>query len=104
MKYTECMIAYDPDTDNIKVGPWPDETGWSDKYLFTVGACYLKMHKAARMRRDIQMMLEFHHAVVRDRVPVDAAHAAFCQIDEYREMMAPDVKIHRFQFAPSTHF
>ena len=29
------------------------------------------------------MLLEFHHAVARDGVPVQAAHAAFWNIDEY---------------------
>jgi hypothetical protein len=93
MKYQECMIAYNPDSSEIEVGPWPDRTGWSDKYRSTVGACFSWVQKSSRDRRDVYMLLEFHHAVVRDGVPVAAAHAAFCRIDEYRELMAADVKV-----------
>lgn len=40
MKFTEIMVAWEPEATRIKVGPWPDRSGWSDDYLFTTGACY----------------------------------------------------------------
>jgi hypothetical protein len=95
MKYEECMIAYDPNSNRIRVGPWPDRRGWSDDYIFTVGACFM-LNRQCQLTRDqllrrVQLLLEFHHAVVRDAVPFDEAHKAFLQIDEYRDMMAHDV-------------
>ena len=91
MKYRDCMIAYNHGGP-ITVGPHPDHpNGWSVDYDYTVGACYLKAKTATFEQNAIQMLLEFHHAVVRDRVPVDQAHRAFYAIDEYREMMAIDV-------------
>ena len=85
------MIAYDHDGGSIAVGPHPDVTGWSDRYQSTVGACFLKAKTASYEANLIQMLVEFHHAVVRDGVPVRAAHAAFWNVDEYREAMAADV-------------
>ena len=82
MKYRDSMIAYNPG-GLIVVGPHPDRTGWSDQYERTVGACFLKAKTASRERNQLQMLLEFHHAVARDGVPVQAAHAAFWNIDEY---------------------
>lgn len=40
MKATQMMIAWNPisrggNGHEIEVGPWPDETGWSRKYICT---------------------------------------------------------------------
>ena len=90
MKYRSCIIAYDHGGP-ITVGPWPDKTGWSDRYTYTVGAGFLKVAKQSDDENRIQVLLEFHHAVVRDGVPVKDAHRAFSAIEEYRNMMAEDV-------------
>ena len=45
MKFTEAMIAWNPGTEEILVGLWPDATGWSDAYSFTAGACDTALHK-----------------------------------------------------------
>ena len=37
------------------------------------------------------LFIEFHTIVVRDRIPVDAAHREFLKIDEYRRRIAPDI-------------
>jgi hypothetical protein len=91
MKYRNCMIAYNPFSSDIVVGPHPDRTGWSDDYERAVGGCWLRTKTQSWERNVIQMLLDFHHAVVRDGVPVEAAHRAFSAIDEYREVMADDV-------------
>jgi len=69
MKYRNCMIAYNHG-GRIVVGPHPDRSGWSDAYDSVVGSCFLKAKKASEKDNLIQLLLEFHHAVVRDRVPV----------------------------------
>ncbi len=90
MKYTECMIAWNRETDQIAVGPWPDRTGWSRGYRMTVGASFLSVGAMTPTERDAQLLCDFHTVVVRDRVPVEAAHVAFLAIDEYRRLIAPD--------------
>ena len=90
MKYVDCMIGYNSGGP-IEVGPHPDRSGWSKKYRYSVGACFLKAKDADLINNHLQMLLEFHHAVVRDQVPVADAHRAFWAIDEYRDMMAEDV-------------
>jgi hypothetical protein len=40
----------------------------------------------------MMLFIEFHSIVVRDQVPVEAAHWAFLAIDEYRERIAPDLE------------
>ena len=32
MKPVEAMYGWNPDSNEIDVGPWPDTTGWSDRY------------------------------------------------------------------------
>lgn len=91
MKVTEAMIAWNPYTDQIEVGPWQDSTGWSDRYRMTSGACEMALHKMKPEMQIAMLFIHFHAAVVRDRVPVDAAHRAFLVVDEYRRRISPDI-------------
>ena len=43
-------------------------------------------------KRDMMLFIEFHTIVVRDKVPVEAAHRAFLAIDEYRDRISPDIE------------
>jgi hypothetical protein len=33
MKLVEAMYGWNRNSDEIDVGPWPDTTGWSDRYM-----------------------------------------------------------------------
>ena len=46
----ETMIAWNPDSEDIRVGPWPDKTGWSDNYDSTDGAFETFWHEADEKR------------------------------------------------------
>ncbi|SDR63363.1 hypothetical protein SAMN05519103_08533 [Rhizobiales bacterium GAS113] len=76
----------------IKVGPWPDKTGWSKGFSQTVGACFMKVHRMPKWQQVAQLFLDFHTAVVRDGIDPQAAHEAFLAIDEYRRHISPDIK------------
>jgi len=100
MKATAMMIAWTPaDEDGrlantagqVRIGPWPDRTGWSDAYRMTEGACQRHWHETGEDTLVLLVMLAFINVVVRDGVPVDRAHRAFLGIDEYRARIAPDV-------------
>ena len=39
----------------------------------------------------MMLFIEFNTIVVRDQIPVKAAHDAFLAIDEYRERISPDI-------------
>jgi hypothetical protein len=43
MKLVEAMYGWNRNSDEIGVGPWPDTTGWSDRYSLTGGACYTSL-------------------------------------------------------------
>ena len=89
MKFTEAMIAWNDKSDKIKVGPWPDCTGWSDDYATTVGACFTNLHKMTEEQRYTQLFIYFNAAVVEDGVDVQAAHREFLKIDEYQVLRSP---------------
>nr|WP_321985212.1 hypothetical protein [uncultured Lichenicoccus sp.] len=91
MKQLECMYAYDCDSDRIEFGPWPDKPGgWSDRYEMTMGACETDIRKMSELGRHKRLFIDFNTIVVRDGVPVEAAHRAFLRIDEYRRLISPD--------------
>ena len=47
MKLVEAMYGWNQNSDEIDVGPWPDTTGWSDRYSLTGGACYTNIRQMA---------------------------------------------------------
>jgi hypothetical protein len=86
------VIAWTPGTSMIRVGPLiPSgaDTDWTEhpvRYWCTGGAAFTALRECTdRTLRDMMLFIEFHRIVVRDKVPVDAAHEAFLAIDEYRE-------------------
>jgi hypothetical protein len=91
MKFTEVMIAWNPGTDQITVGPWPDREGWTRGYMMKVGAKDLALRKMPPMMRLAQLFLHFNTAIVRDRIDPQVAHRAFLAIDEYRRHISADM-------------
>lgn len=91
MKAKECMFAWNPNSNDIEIGPWPDSTGWSDKYRMTGGATYSHLRSMSKTELIGYMFIEAMHLIIRDKVDPIAVHNAFCQIDEYREGLAEDV-------------
>lgn len=98
MKYRDCMIAWTPAGDDddplagaVRVGPHPDETGWSDRYLMTTGSTYLARKTMPIWKQVALMLSDFHQIVVGDGIDPQVAHTAFLEIDEYRAVIASDI-------------
>lgn len=89
MKFTEAMIAWNHDSDQIKVGPWPERNDWSDAYEATTGACETRLHLMTPDQQRALLFIHFNTIVVGDGVDVQAAHRAFLKIDEYRNDISP---------------
>src|SRR5436190_1429250 len=75
----------------IEVGPWPDETGWSDKFAMTCGCCEVARHHSHKAQKIALMFIDFHTCVVRDGIDPHAAHREFLKITEYRRRISPDI-------------
>ena len=86
------MVAYTPgDPESVKVGPWPDHTGWSRRLDFTSGCCELARHEWPEDRKVMMMFIDFHALVVRDGMNPPAVHREFLKIDEYHRRISPDI-------------
>ena len=100
MKAQKVMIAWTPaDWPNrcyrpgsIEVGPWPDRIGWTACYALATGAFEFKWQEAPPDALALMVMIAFNTLVVRDGIPVDAAHQEFLKIDQYREHISPDME------------
>jgi hypothetical protein len=96
MTYREALVAWNPGTDQVAVGRLlmrEDDYDWTRhpiSYRFTAGAAYTAVRTYSSSNLALQMMLDFHTIVVRDGVPVEAAHKAFLKVDEYRALISPD--------------
>ena len=89
--YIEPDIGSDKPVGAVKVGIFPDKTGWSKPYGMTDGNCILERRD---WKRDAQigiMFINFHTLVVRDGIDPQAAHREFLKIDEYRRRISPDI-------------
>ncbi|WP_137390847.1 hypothetical protein [Rhodoligotrophos defluvii] len=76
---------------SIEVGPWPDENGWSEKFLMTGGCCYREFHGHSKEMQIALMFIAFHTCVVRDGIDPQDAHRAFLNIEEYRKRISFDI-------------
>jgi hypothetical protein len=91
MKAKETMICWNPNSNQIKAGPWPDTTGWSRGYAFSGGACLAEVHKMTEGQISMMLFVEAIHTIVRDKVDPLAVHAAYLKLDEYRNLCACDM-------------
>jgi hypothetical protein len=110
MKYNECVLAWNPTwgssqcegTDQIRIGQlrldakvgesrlpdWLHHT----RYLLKVGGVMSEVQKATSATElDLLMFIDFHTCVVRDGIPIEAAHREFLKIDSYRKRISPDI-------------
>ena len=91
MKLKECMIAWNPNSDQVMIGPHPDVTGWSNRYQSTAGACYSHVHSLNEEQRQLYVYVKAVHLIVRDGVDPNAVHKAFSQIEEYEDGFISDL-------------
>ena len=105
MKLRDTMIAWKPDHSRraladpqVKVGPHPSD-GWQRGYLFTDGACWLRLagqgdkgwRDVSADERLLRLFVMFTIMTIRDGIPPAEVHRAFLGIDEYREALPSDV-------------
>ncbi len=89
MRYKDCMIAWNPNTDQIRVD-WfraPHYGRWADApidYFITVGGCETAVKRMDRKTTQHRVLSEFVSAVARDGVDVKAAYMEFIKIDEFK--------------------
>lgn len=93
MKLKDALIAWNPETDQIKVDSlrlnW--STRWDAAYEMTTGGCNAEVQDMSDLSARHCVLSEFVTIVVRDRVDIDAAHREFLKIDEYRRAIPSDV-------------
>lgn len=102
MRYLDCMIAWTPSDfvrhgcehtlGKVKVGPWPDRTGWSDEYAMTVGACFKDRHDLPIWQLVAIMFTDFQQIVTAEGMDAMQTHREFCKIDEFRAVISPDIE------------
>jgi hypothetical protein len=91
MRAMESMVAWNPGTKEVEVGPWPDYERWSDKYRCTSGACYALRHGKNEQFQKMMVFIDAIHMIVRDRVDPMAVHLAMINIDEYADGCSDDM-------------
>ena len=87
-KLTEATIAWNYDSDVIKVGPGPVSDYWADEYQYFTGSCYPFIHELTPDQLRAAAFIFFRDVVVLAGVDAQAAHREFLKIDEYREGFA----------------
>lgn len=93
LSYREALVAWNPGTDQVRVGPLmdgPDAPDWTDhpiRYECTGGAAYRSVREMSGHKLIARMLEDWHDIVVHYRVDVLAAHNAFLvAVTEYRKL------------------
>ena len=91
---TSALDALDPTrkAGAVKVGRWPDEKGWSDKFDSTAGCDWTATSKMDLLGKVMMMFIDFHTLVVRDGIDPQVLHKEFLKIDEYRYRIPFDME------------
>lgn len=91
MKITQGMFAWNPGTDLVAAGPWPDTTGWSEDYTKVGGAFFGEVRAMTEKEATAYLFIQAMHLIVRDQVHAGDVHEAFMHFDEYRAVLADDM-------------
>jgi|GEM_PF-6505068 len=87
MPPSRLMVAWNPETDQIKVGPYPDMTGWHQPYLHSDLGCWAAWHERDRAWRENTALLYAMRMILRDRMDPLVVHRELCKVPEYRGML-----------------
>ncbi len=83
-KHTKPEVAGPLPAGAVKVGSWPDLTGWSDDYDMISGCCDRYRIPEDLHGKVMMMFIDFHTLVVAEGLDPQAVHMEFLKIDEYR--------------------
>ena len=97
MKAKETMVCWTParhegseisplakTAGKIAAGPWPDETGWSDDYLYSDLACWAAVKDYSLLELKNMCMDIALSAIIRDGLDPQIVDREMMRIDEYR--------------------
>jgi hypothetical protein len=94
MKIAEAVVVWVPETGNVRIerhgSDWDNDP---DSFWALAADAWNTIAPSPPTKEHIEvlsMFILFNTLVVRDRVPVEAAHKAFLKIEEYRQAISPD--------------
>ena len=99
IKASEAIIAWTPagadgsfakTAGTVKVGPLIEsgQPVWTLPYMMSAGAAYAYVRGLSGAEAVAQVFITINEIVVRDGIPVEAAHEAFLAIEEYASRIA----------------
>ena len=88
---TNGQLCWNPGTDQVEVGPWPNDTGWGKKYKMSGLACYSHVKQMDFEQRKTIVFIEAVHLIVGDRCDPLAVHRALLNLEEYQDGLADDL-------------
>ncbi len=89
MNINSWMVAWDTGGP-VKVGPWPDQKGWSNGYEMVSGCCNVDRQSENNWVGIAFMFIDFNSLVVGYDIDPAELHLEFLKIDEYRRRIPLD--------------
>ena len=83
------MVAWNapPQEPRLRVGPWPDSSGWSDPYRLTTGCCIDSFAKLSDDEKAVRLVYQAI-GMMFEGVPPEDVLREFAQIRVWRDMAA----------------
>ena len=98
MKARDAMVVWTPkgvwtDSDvRVKVVKWPPVNMLHRIHPMSYGACNTEFREASEVEQVARLFILFNTIVLRDGRDPFEVHHAFCEIDEYRENLSPELQ------------
>ncbi len=97
-RYEDTLNAFTPRSEaegfrstvgQIKLGPYPDKTGWADAYACHIGGPELTIHCPNKAQIDALILRDFHLLVAEHGFKVIDVHNALMDLIEFRRAIHP---------------
>lgn len=78
--------SLDAPPGSIEVGPWPDNSGWSDRYKSTQGCCFTEWHDLTHEQKLQDIVNGFFFLVLGQKLDTLDVHRELWKIEDYRKL------------------
>ena len=93
LELKRTMIVWNPETDQVKVGPHPDRTDWSRGYVYSDGACWSDVKKLSRSQANSFLLNLYVKLVVLYEIDPFAAYKALSNIEGFTDGLPVDMPV-----------
>lgn len=84
-------LAYKANSDQVAVGPWPDQSGWSKGMEYFCLGFFKEYRSLPFQTRSNAVIYAAFHAITMDKVNPEKLHVELLKLREYRDSISDEL-------------